>query len=225
MRVMLSEKHVVHVRGGGSAARAGFGIHFMGGECIRRRWSCGRPSLPLSSLTLSHARFSSLSHSARSPDDAARLKPPRRPPLLAVLPALPASCHMGEHRCPRGPAIVSRSALSARGGRRSRLFIRAAARQKSLFLFTPPGYEDDAPCSQGEGKGGGVRCDRPFTAIVGTLSGGTARLSSLPLCFHLLFSFLSSPSPPPPPLFISWIQNLPPRDSLLYSHTSQLSDI
>lgn len=185
---------------------------------MRRRWSCGRPSL------LAHAlpRFSSLSHSARSPDDAARLNPPTTN-LLAVLPAYLLS--HGRAPLSSSLALVSCSAVSALGGRRSRLFIRAAARQKRLFLFTPPGYEDDAPCSQGEGKG---RCAlRPAIHChcrdpVGGHSAPLLSSSALLLCFPpLFFSFLFSPSPPP--LFISWIQNLPPQDSLLYSHTSQLS--
>lgn len=65
---------------------------------------------------------------------------------------------------------------------------------KEAFLFITPGYEDDAPVWKGA-----VCCDcpsdrgaQPFTAIVRTLLGGTARLSSALLVCHLVFSF----SPP-----------------------------
>lgn len=70
---------------------------------------------------------------------------------------------------------------------------------KEAFLFITTGYEDDAPVRKGA-----VCCDcpsdrgaQPFTAIVRTLLGGTARLSSLPLRFSCLSSRLFFFSPPP----------------------------
>lgn len=91
---------------------------------------------------------------------------------------------------------------------------------KEAFLFITPGYEDDAPVRKGA-----VCCDcpsdrgaQPFTSIVRTLLGGTARLSSLPLRFSCLSSRLFFFSPP---LFFSWIHNLP-RDRLLSFKRQQI---